>query len=169
MHQKQGHQSSGTLFIFWLLLVVCAIPQLMSEINSYDSDNLNTWTEFQFINFVTFFSLISVMLFLNCFADKAPRNTTYAKSSNPSPEKSSSFIRQISFQWFDMMTWKGWRRPLTEKDIYDINPDDTSRELVPPFDKYFNESVEKGRRCVLTLNRYLISFLMLFGPTGGRR
>lgn len=86
------------------------------------------------------------MLFLNCFADKQPRNTTYVKSDNPSPERSSSFLRQIFFQWFDRTTWVGWRRPLTEKDIYDINPEDTSGELVPPFDKYFAESVEKGRK-----------------------
>lgn len=150
LHQKKGHQSSGTLFIFWMMLTVFAIPQLMSEIASYDSENLNTWTEFQFINYVTFFSLITVMLVLNCFADKMPKYTTYTKTSNPSPERSSSFLRQIFFQWFDSTTWVGWRRPLTEKDIYDINPDDASRELVPPFDKYFYESVEKGRRYIDT-------------------
>lgn len=86
------------------------------------------------------------MLFINCFADKAPRSTTYHKYENPSPELSASFLRQVFFQWFDMTVYQGWKRPLTEKDMYDINPEDASRELVPPFDKYFNESVEKGRR-----------------------
>lgn len=86
------------------------------------------------------------MLVLNCFADKSPRHSTYTKATNPSPELKSSFLRQIFFQWFDTVAWAGWRKPLTEKDIYDINPDDTSAELVPPFDKYFEESVEKGRR-----------------------
>lgn len=150
LHKKKGHQSSGVLFNFWMLLTVFAIPQLMWEIRNNDSENLNSWTEFQFINYITYFSLVAIMFLLNCFADKRPTTTTYSKTSNPSPEKNSSFLRQIFFQWFDSTTWVGWRRPLTEKDIYDINPDDTSRELVPPFDKYFYESVEKGRRYIVT-------------------
>lgn len=89
------------------------------------------------------------MLCLNGFADKAPRHTTYHKFNNPSPELSSSFLRQIFFQWFDKTVYYGWKRPITEKDMYDINPDDASRELVPPFDKYFNESVEKNKRYIL--------------------
>ena len=146
LHKIKGQMTSGLLFVFWLFLVVFASPQLRWEIQTYDSDSLNKWKEFQFINYITYFTLISVMLFLNCFADKPPRKTTLKMPSNPSPEKSSSFLRQVFFQWFDSTVWKGWRRPLTEKDIYDINPEDTSRELVPPFDKYFYESVEKGRR-----------------------
>lgn len=150
LHKKKGHQSSGVLFNFWMLLMIFAIPQLMTEIRNYKSDGQNSWEEFQFINYVIYFSLVAVMFLLNCFADKPPRNSTYTKASNPSPEQSSSFLRQILFQWFDSTTWVGWRRPLTEKDIHDINPDDTSRELVPPFDKYFYQSVEKGRRYVVT-------------------
>lgn len=146
MHKIAGHVTSGLLFLFWLLLVIFALPQLRWEINNFSPDDLNRWSQFQYINYITYFSLIAVMLFLNCFADKQPRSTTYVKASNPSPEKSSSFLRQIFFQWFDHTTWVGWRRPLTEKDIYDINPEDTSTELVPPFDKYFAESVEKGRK-----------------------
>ena len=128
------------------MLVCFASPQLRYEIKVYDSNDLNRWTGFQFINYMIYFSLIGTMLFLNCFADKTPRNSTYPKTANPSPELSASFLSQIFFQWFDKTTWIGWRKPLTEKDIYDINPEDTSRALIPPFDKYFQESVEKGRR-----------------------
>lgn len=85
------------------------------------------------------------MLALNLFADSKPSRTTYPKSVNPSPELSSSFVNQIFFFWFDSLTWRGWRRPLLEKDIYDINPEDTCFELVPPFDKYFKESVKNRK------------------------
>lgn len=146
MHKMKGHVTSGLLFLFWLVLVIFAIPQLMWEINNFTPDELNQWTHFQYINYITYFTLITIMLLLNCFADKLPRHTTFTKSSNPSPEQTSSFLRQIFFQWFDKTTWVGYRRPLTEKDIYDINPEDSSKELVPPFDKYFAQSVEKGRK-----------------------
>lgn len=148
-HKAKGHRTSGLLFIFWLVLVVLAIPQLIDEIREFSEKeqlDVNSWLGFQYVNYIIYFSLASLMLLLNCFADKAPLDTTYAKYSNPSPELSASFLRKIFFQWFDKTTWAGWRKPLTEADMYDINPADASRELVPPFDKYFLESVEKGRR-----------------------
>ena len=125
--------------------MICAIPQLLLELD-YEANTANEWEQFQYVNFIIYFSLITIMLFLNCFADKPPRSSTYHKFDNPSPELSSSFLRQLFFQWFDKICLIGWRRPLTEKDMYDINPEDTSREIVPEFDKHFYASVEKGRR-----------------------
>lgn len=149
-HKVKGHISSGLLFNFWLLFVICSAPQFRSEIIDFNSANFELddwhWKSFQFINFMIFFSLLVLMLVLNLFADSQPRQTTYPKSANPSSELRSSFFNQIFFFWFDPLTWKGWRRPLTEKDIYDINPQDTCYELVPPFEKYFKESVDKGKR-----------------------
>lgn len=138
--------TSGLLFNFWLILVVFAIPQFRWELRNFDSDNLNSWPGFQFLNYMIYFALILTMLLLNCFADKTPRNSTYAKVVNSSPEQNSSFVRQIFFQWFDYMTWRGFKRPLTEKDIFDIHQENTSSELVPPFEKYFAASVEKNQR-----------------------
>lgn len=148
MHKIKGHVTSGLLFIFWVLLVIFASPQLRWEIQNLNGDNQTTWTEFQFINYITYFTLIVIMMLLNCFPDKQPRSTTYTNytTNNPSPERSSSFLNRIFFQWFTHTTWIGYRRPLTDKDMYDINPDNAARELVPPFDKYFEQSVEKGRR-----------------------
>lgn len=145
-HKSKGHRTSGLLFLFWLSLFIGALPELFFVIDYLELDELNSWQNYHFISYIVYFSLISVMLILNCFADKEPRTSTYHKYNNPSPELRSSFLRQIFFQWFDKTVYYGWRRPLTEADMYDINPADASRELVPPFDKYFNESVEKGRR-----------------------
>lgn len=138
--------ASGLLFIFWLILVVFAIPQFRSEIQRYDSEKLNSWTEYQFTSYIIYFILICVMFLLNCFADKFPENSTFATTANLSPEVTSSYLRQILYQWFDHTIYNGWKRPLTESDIYDINPENSSKEVVPAFDKYFNESILKNRK-----------------------
>lgn len=145
--------TSGLLFLFWLILVIFAIPQLRSEIQKHHSDNLDSWTEFQVVNYITYFTLITIMLILNCFADKQPRISTYpiTKSNKQSPEKSTSFLNQIFFQWFTPITRIGYKRPLTEDDIYDMNPENMCIEVIPPFEKYFAESIEKGRRYEIRL------------------
>ncbi|KAJ6635068.1 Multidrug resistance-associated protein 1 [Pseudolycoriella hygida] len=148
VHKIKGHSTSGLLFLFWLTLVVFAIPQLRSEIQKNGSENLTKWAKFQFINYVIYFVLISKMLLMNCLADKEPRTSTFVvtKVNKPSPEQRSSFLNQILFEWFTPIMRMGYKRPLTEADIFDINPENTSRELIPPFDKYFAQSLKKGRR-----------------------
>jgi hypothetical protein len=137
------------LFVFWVLLTVCSIPQLRWEVNNYNTSHFDdgiNWAGYRFIYFVTFFTLSSCMLVLNCFSDKPPSHTTYPKSSNPSPELGCSIVSRIFFGWFDKTTWIGWRSPLTESNIFDINPQNASHEMVPEFDKSFQRSLDNQKR-----------------------
>lgn len=151
-HKVKGHRTSGVLFTFWLILTVCSIPQLRYEVNNFNvSDFELNWNSFQFIKYVVFFSFISIMLALNCFSDKPPRHSSFPKATNPNPEVSASMVNRAFFFFFDPTAWKGWRRPLTEKDIFDINPENASRELVPVFDKNFKISSDKQKRLGLNI------------------
>jgi ATP-binding cassette subfamily C (CFTR/MRP) protein 1 len=149
-HKIKGHHTSGILFNFWIFLVFCATPQLYFEIRTVLSEGFPTTTmtvsQWFFIYYCAYFALIFVMLVLNCFSDKHPKNSTFPKHSNPSPELSVSFLNKLHFQWFTSIAWLGFRRPLNENDLFDIHPQDTCAELYPPFEKYFQESVEKNRR-----------------------
>lgn len=140
------------LFTFWVLLVFASIPRFRFEINHFDDEHFGndglSWEGFQFIYYMSFFSLICVMLILNLFTDKPPQNSTFPKDSNPNPELSASMFNRVFFFFFEPTAWSGWRRPLTEKDIFDINPENTSRELVPRFDKNFQRNVDKNKRSV---------------------
>lgn len=42
LEKKRGIQSSGYLFIFWFLLMVCAIPEFRTLINLYDQVSVAT-------------------------------------------------------------------------------------------------------------------------------
>ncbi|KAG5675829.1 hypothetical protein PVAND_005699 [Polypedilum vanderplanki] len=149
LHKIKGHHTSGILFNFWILLVFCATPQLFFEIRNIVNDGFPeeiTFDQWSFIYYCTYYSLACVMLLLNCFSDKKPRNSTFPKYSNPSPELSVSFLNKLHFQWFTRIAWLGFLRPLNENDLYDIHPQDSCAELYPPFHKHFQESIEKNRR-----------------------
>lgn len=148
-HKKKGHRTSGLLFVFWLLLSVCSIPQLRWEVINFKGDNFDpeiNLAGFQFINFVTFFLLISVMTILNCFCDKLPRSSTYPKNENPCPELRVSILNKIFFAWLEPVILKGYRRPLVENDVFSINPENSSAELVPVFDRNFKKSQMKKNK-----------------------
>jgi len=47
------------------------------------------------------------------------------------------------FFWFDKLAWKGYKKPLTTNDLWDLNPEDKSAALVPLFDKYWKQTQDK--------------------------
>lgn len=136
--------------MFWFMLAFFAIPQLRWEVMNYNDAYFTgptiTWDGIQFLIYCTYYTLISIMVILSCFADKEPRHSSYPKFSNPSPELRVGPIIKMFFFWFDPTAWKGYRRPLVESDIYDINPENASAELVPKFDANFQRSVKKSEK-----------------------
>lgn len=151
-HMKFGVQSSGMKFIFYFLLMVFAIPQYRSEIQRYsrredrigDSENM-TWEDYQFVSYLIYFPLVVTIFLFSCFSDRKPEIRDYEEPKKPSPEIGASFLNRIMFEWFDVMVWRGYRKPIETDMLWDMNPSDLTKELSPEFDKYWDESVVKGR------------------------
>lgn len=149
LHKCKGHRASIFLFIFWFILTFCAIPQLRWEINNVEINftyQYSWWRSYYFLSYTTFFILISVMTILSAFHDKAPINSTYPKYEKPSPQLKAGPLNQLFFSWFSKTTWIGFKRPLIIDDIYDVNPQFASNELVPVFEKNFQESIQKNTK-----------------------
>ncbi|XP_058453712.1 multidrug resistance-associated protein 1-like [Malaya genurostris] len=171
--RKYGIQSSGTIFIFWFLKAFFGIIQMRTEALLHaerDSPIGSTggviFAEYQFVSYTLQYSLICLILLLEVLPDRAPRYSDYPKMKNPSPELRSSFFVKLLFLYFDSFTWRGFRKPLTDDDMYDLNPEDTSREVVPPFDKYWNESVEKERRKQMAQDKKTGKVNLTYKPHG---
>jgi len=57
----------------------------------------------------------------------------------------ASYPSRILFTWFDVLAWTGYNRPLETKDLWNMNYDDSSREVVPVFDKHWERSLIKAK------------------------
>ena len=144
---KNGLRTSGLLFIFWFLLTIFSIPRVRTEIRGYnsrvESGESLPWDVYSFYSFILFFSTSVIVLFMNCFADQEPTETKYPKVANPCPELGASFPSRMFFQWFDKLILKGFRHPLKNEDLWQMKPEDTSKEVTPLFLKYWEKSVAK--------------------------
>ncbi|KAG6453078.1 multidrug resistance-associated protein 1 isoform X2 [Manduca sexta] len=142
-NRKFGMRASGVLFFFWLLLILAGLPQLRSEIimhyNSPDDENV----KYNFVSFMVYYPSIVLMFLLNCFADLPPKHTPYKYEKNQCPESGAGFPSRLTFSWFDPLALTGFRRSLTESDLWALNPPDSSTEVVPKFDKFWERSLKK--------------------------
>ncbi|XP_071542397.1 multidrug resistance-associated protein 1-like isoform X3 [Panulirus ornatus] len=145
IEKKRGIQSSGYLFIFWLLLVVCAIPEYYSYFIDF-GDQVADSNSFTFATYMVYFPVIALMLIFNCFGDNTPQYLNYPRGEKACPESGASFLSRITFSWFDGLVWKGYRNPLQEKDLWELPYENASRTVVASWDKNWKKTTAKAYR-----------------------
>ncbi|XP_065155853.1 multidrug resistance-associated protein 1 isoform X1 [Atheta coriaria] len=140
-NKKHGIRSSGVLFLFYFLCVLCGIPQLRTEIRGAMDHEPEIY--YFYISYLIYYPLVVIMLLLNCFADGEPTHSKYPKSERPCPEQSSGFLSRLFFSWFDPLAWKGFRKPLVHDDLWQMKPEDGGHEVVALFNKHWQRTLRK--------------------------
>lgn len=71
-NRRFGIRTSGVQFFFWLLLVICGIPQLRTQYREWQKNVNDNHVAYAFVSYTMYFVMSTVILILNCFADKEP-------------------------------------------------------------------------------------------------
>uniref|UniRef100_A0A9J8B2K0 ATP-binding cassette, sub-family C (CFTR/MRP), member 3 n=1 Tax=Cyprinus carpio carpio TaxID=630221 RepID=A0A9J8B2K0_CYPCA len=135
----KGVQSSGVLFIFWTISVLCAIVPFRSKIMYQNGVE----DKLRFTTFYIYFGLTLIQLILSCFNEKPPLFSSVVTDPNSCPEITAGFLSKMTFWWFTSMAIKGYKSPLENKDLWSLNKQDSSELVVP---NLLNEwEVEKSK------------------------
>uniref|UniRef100_A0A671LIK8 Canalicular multispecific organic anion transporter 2-like n=1 Tax=Sinocyclocheilus anshuiensis TaxID=1608454 RepID=A0A671LIK8_9TELE len=141
----KGVQSSGVLFIFWTISVLCAIVPFRSKIMNASQAEVSQLSLFTM--FYIYFGLILLQLILSCFNEKPPLFSSVVTDPNVCPETTAGFLSKMTFWWFTSMAIKGYKSPLENKDLWSLNKHDSSELVVP---NLLNEwEVEKSKARVV--------------------
>uniref|UniRef100_A0A8C2CXA5 ABC-type glutathione-S-conjugate transporter n=1 Tax=Cyprinus carpio TaxID=7962 RepID=A0A8C2CXA5_CYPCA len=127
----KGVQSSGVLFIFWTISVLCAIVPFRSKIISVLCFQNGVEDKLRFTTFYIYFGLTLIQLILSCFNEKPPLFSSVVTDPNACPEITAGFLSKMTFWWFTSMAIKGYKSPLENKDLWSLNKQDSSELVVP--------------------------------------
>uniref|UniRef100_A0A8C2UEM5 ATP binding cassette subfamily C member 3 n=1 Tax=Coturnix japonica TaxID=93934 RepID=A0A8C2UEM5_COTJA len=126
----RGVQSSGVLIIFWFLSVLCAVGPFRSKIVTTTAQGRVLDCRFRSATFYIYFVLLIIELILSCFKEKPPFFSPASADPNPSPELTSGFLSRLTFWWFTSFAIRGYKKPLEDKDLWSLNEDDVSKNIV---------------------------------------
>ncbi|NWS18057.1 MRP1 protein, partial [Pachyramphus minor] len=141
----KGVQSSGVMTIFWFISLLCATVILISKIKHA----LNMGAEvdaFRYVTFCIYFVLLFAQLILCCFPEQPPLFSETVNDPNPCPEFSASFLSRITFWWITGLMIQGYRSPLEAKDLWSLNKDDKSEEIVPDLARNWAKEWSKTKK-----------------------
>uniref|UniRef100_A0A668AGB7 Multidrug resistance-associated protein 1 n=1 Tax=Myripristis murdjan TaxID=586833 RepID=A0A668AGB7_9TELE len=144
--RMKGVQSSGVMLNFWLLAVLCATVTFRSKIiQALEQVSL------RYTTFYIYYTLLLVALFLSCLSDQMPLFSQSIKDTVRLP-----FTLFLALPFFHhllsclsvcaSMMVTGYKRPLEEKDLWSLNPEDCSKKVVPHLVHRWNTECQKVKR-----------------------
>uniref|UniRef100_A0A8U7P8D9 Multidrug resistance-associated protein 1 n=1 Tax=Corvus moneduloides TaxID=1196302 RepID=A0A8U7P8D9_CORMO len=156
----KGVQSSGVMTIFWFISLLCATVVFISKVKHA----LNMGADedaFRYVTFCTYFVLVLVELILCCLPEQPPLFSETVNDPNPCPEFSASFLSRITFWWITGLMIQGYRSPLEAKDLWSLNKEDKSEEIVPGLARNWAKEWSKTKSSEASLFKVLYK---TFGP-----
>ena len=91
--------------------------------------------------------------------------------ANPSPEVAASYPSKLVFAWFDSTIKKGWKKPIREDDLHDMNPEFSCRNVMTTWTKHWQNQAKKktkGERLSI-LPTLILTFFIPFLEAGVNR
>ncbi|CAF0999654.1 unnamed protein product [Rotaria sordida] len=112
--------SSGLLFIFWLLVSLAIVPDVIDYSVKFHQQikSISLWIEFIIVWFQFFFAF--GLFITNCFAEKYIVPETTLNERPIVPEFHESFPSRIFYSWATPLIHRGYKKPLTEKDCWEL-------------------------------------------------
>nr|XP_040570177.1 multidrug resistance-associated protein 1-like [Lepeophtheirus salmonis] len=66
-----------------------------------------------------------------------------SKKTKENPKKDASFFSLLFYEWITPLLWKGFKKPITEDDLWNLNKDLTCGETSRRLDQYYFKSGNK--------------------------
>ncbi|KAM6997810.1 ATP-binding cassette sub-family C member 2 isoform 2-T2 [Tautogolabrus adspersus] len=141
VRRRDGAIDSATLFLFWLLLVLCDIFPFQTLLR--EALKLGTIDDVpRFCLFYITFGLELIALILSIVADIPPEAEERVKKN---PEEGAAFLSRITFNWFHSMVMKGYKRPLVQEDMWEISEKDSTAYLNEHFQHFMKFELGEAR------------------------
>ncbi|VDK43346.1 unnamed protein product [Anisakis simplex] len=122
-----------------LVLVLMIACRNRGLVTSGEEDDVVRMSSSRLLLCLLSYPLIVLELVLSCFADTPKYKIVDKKMC---PEESSSFLNQITFNWFHQLAVKGNKRALQVSDLWKLNTCDESRNLMPDFNKNWKPTLQ---------------------------
>uniref|UniRef100_A0A669F1U5 Canalicular multispecific organic anion transporter 1 n=1 Tax=Oreochromis niloticus TaxID=8128 RepID=A0A669F1U5_ORENI len=132
---------SASLFLFWLLLVVCDIFPFQTLLR--EALRLGEVPDVpRFSLFYISFGLELIALVLSTVADIPPEAKDLIKKN---PEAGAPFLSRITFNWLNSMVLKGYKQPLVQEDMWDLNESDSTAFINERFQHFMKPELDAAR------------------------
>ncbi|XP_001372990.1 ATP-binding cassette sub-family C member 2 [Monodelphis domestica] len=133
-------KDSWLLFMFWILSLVCGAFQFQTLLRMLLKGNNHN-----LVGSCLYFISYGIQV-LTVIISTISEITPETKASLNNPSTTASFLSTITFSWFDSIIVKGYKKPLTLEDVWDLNEQQKTQVISKTFAKHMAVEIKKARK-----------------------
>ncbi|GAV06013.1 hypothetical protein RvY_16055 [Ramazzottius varieornatus] len=141
--KRRARASSGPLFFFWLLTLICTLITCRSLIQSAIDKGV-VERGIQFGLYIIYTLCVIAQFVLTFYGEKFAALKSGDK--NPCPAQYASFPSELIFSWLSGLVYKGWKKPLDEDDLWSTLPEDRTKLNVEILEKHWKAELQRRDR-----------------------
>nr|KAF6321957.1 ATP binding cassette subfamily C member 2 [Pipistrellus kuhlii] len=130
-------KDSWFLSLFWILSILCGTFQFQTLIRMLLKGD-NSSLAYSCLFFICYAFQILILV-LSAFSEKGSSNN---------PSLTASFLSKITFSWYDSIVLKGYKKPLTLEDVWDVDEQSKTKMLVSKFETHMAGELLKARQAL---------------------
>ncbi|XP_035883030.1 canalicular multispecific organic anion transporter 1 isoform X2 [Phyllostomus discolor] len=131
-------KDSWFLSLFWILSILCGTFQFQTLIRMLLKGSTSSLA-YSCLFFISYAFQILILI-LSAFSER--------DGSSENPSVTASFLSRITFSWYDSIVLKGYKRPLTLEDIWDVDEQGKTETLANKFETHMARELLKARRAL---------------------
>ncbi|XP_074063556.1 ATP-binding cassette sub-family C member 6 isoform X2 [Macrotis lagotis] len=145
LERQKGVQSSGVLFIYWLLCFLSVVATVSATVYKAQTGG---FPEGIFRRLLAYFysALIGAQFVLSFLVDQPPFFSKTRHDSNPCPESGASFPSKATFWWFSRLVWQGYRKPLELDDLWSLQKENSSEEIISQLEREWKKICNEAQQ-----------------------
>ncbi|CAI4232585.1 unnamed protein product [Auanema sp. JU1783] len=141
--KNRGVVSSGTICLFWTMMIICGLPEFISVLIADDEEP--SVSSFRGLTHAIFYLLCVAEFILSIVADPV-REKWRGSNAKPCPEADASFFSRITFTYFNSLAAEGNRVPLERRHLWDLSDEDSAKFVYDDFHVHFDKEMTKLRQ-----------------------
>ncbi|XP_076346503.1 multidrug resistance-associated protein 1-like isoform X2 [Tachypleus tridentatus] len=119
--QRKGRKSSGVLFVFWVLLLLCGAITYVSFLYQVFTEEYEMVKQTDYIVFMAYYPLVVISLVLAAVNDSVPLEINKQLETQAGGFfYQATLLSRVFFIWIEWLVLKGYKTIITLKDLPEL-------------------------------------------------
>ncbi|XP_074602377.1 multidrug resistance-associated protein 1-like [Brevipalpus obovatus] len=153
LHRRRGVHSSAILCSFWFLLLIGNLINYWTIVMTLKEPSNKYWTIEKLILITRSIQLPSLVcsLVLSSFSDTSRQYFLLGEDfKNECQLLFASFPSRLTFWWYNQMVIMGFRKTLTQKDLWNLPIELKTKTICSKFQRFFSGNTENASKYKLS-------------------
>ncbi|KAG0259962.1 hypothetical protein BG011_002238 [Mortierella polycephala] len=149
VENRKGFLASNVLLLFWLLSILVTAVKLRTLVSTCPGGSLLHATKKNVVEEALVSAKLVIMVMVFAFECARKETRIQLGEDDQCPEEEANVFSIVSFQWVNGLMRKGYLKPLTMDDLWQLRKEDRSKAVSTTFSEIWDKELRREKASLI--------------------